>query len=157
MTHPGALDLELLSEPKQLRRVRDAIQDWGQRCGWAEHDIADVVLAVDEALTNVIRHVYANQPGHRILVHVCACRDARRGAGLEVRIRDFGRQVPLDQICGRDLDDLRPGGLGVHIMRSVMDSCEYHHVADGGTELRLRRFPRPCEPPGDPPPPQDPT
>ncbi len=142
MGHAG-LKLELTSDPGQLQKAREGIEAWIRGIGWAPHDIADMVLAVDEALTNVIRHGYQGATGQPIYVTVDALADRPTGVGVQIRIRDFGRQVPLDKICGRDLEDIRPGGLGVHIIKSVMDFSEYRHISDGGTELVMRRYPRP--------------
>jgi anti-sigma regulatory factor (Ser/Thr protein kinase) len=132
--------LELTSDAEKLRDVRDAIRAWADEDGWEEHDIADIVLAVDEALTNVIRHSYGGEPGQRILVDVKAIDEPRRSAAIEIRIRDFGKQVPLDSIAGRDLADLRPGGLGVHIIHCVMEGARYRHMPDGGTELYMKKY-----------------
>ena len=139
------LELKLSSDPGELCDVRAAIRDWIEQRGWEAHEIADIVLAIDEALTNVIRHGYGGRPGQPILVRVAVVQRGDRGEGVEIRIRDFGRQVPLDKIAGRDLDDLRPGGLGVHIIRNVMDESEYRHMHDGGTELIMRRYRGRCQ------------
>ncbi|MFQ5805978.1 MAG: ATP-binding protein [Phycisphaerae bacterium] len=144
MNGQGVLNLEITSEVAELPRVRDAFRAWTAQHGWAEQQTADIVLAVDEALSNVIRHGYDAEPGHRIEIGARALHDPAQGAGIEIRIRDFGRQVPLDEICGRDLDDLRPGGLGVHIIRSLMDAAEYSHAAGGGMQLVMRKYQRPA-------------
>lgn len=140
--------LELTSDPEHLRGVREAIREWIEQEPWDEHAVADIVLAVDEALTNVIRHGYGGKPGERIVIDMSRISDPERGEGVEISIRDFGTQVPLESIAGRDLDDLRPGGLGVHIIQSVMDGARYRHMSDGGTELRMKKF-RPEDPAPD--------
>ena len=45
----------------------------------------------------------------------------RDGSTIQFVIEDRARQVPLDRIKGRPLDDIRPGGLGIHLIREVMD------------------------------------
>jgi anti-sigma regulatory factor (Ser/Thr protein kinase) len=143
MNGQSALNLELTSDVAELPTVRAAIRAWTRQHGWTEAQTADIVLAVDEALSNVIRHGYDGQPGHKIEMRARVLHDAAHGEGMEIRIRDFGKQVPLDEICGRDLNDLRPGGLGVHIIRSVMDSTEYSHASGGGMQLIMRKYQRP--------------
>jgi anti-sigma regulatory factor (Ser/Thr protein kinase) len=142
------IELSVPSDAKELPNVRDAVRGWTTAQGWDEHDIADLVLAVDEALTNVIRHGYGGAAGKPIELSLREVRDGAGRAGVEIVVRDYGRQVPLDRICGRDLDDLRPGGLGVHIIRNVMESAEYSHAKGGGMRLVMRKFPRPA--PGAP-------
>lgn len=143
MSRRRVLNLEVSSDPAELPRVRDTIRAWIAQHGWEEPEIADIVLAVDEALSNVIRHGYEGQPGHKIELGLRALRDPQHGPGVEIRVRDFGKQVPLEKIRGRKLDDLRPGGLGVHIIRSVMTSAEYSHASGGGMQLVMRKYQRP--------------
>lgn len=142
MSDRSSLQLEVTSDPQELPAVRDIIRSWTLKHGWSAEDTADIVLAIDEALTNVIRHGYDGQPGQKIKIAAHVLRDAG-GDGVEIHIRDYGRQVPLDRICGRDLDDVRPGGLGVHIIRSIMASAEYSHAPGGGMQLVMRKFQSP--------------
>ena len=59
--------------------------------------------------------------------------------GIEIRIRDYGQQVDLAKIAGRDLGDIRPGGLGVHLIRAMMSSADYFHAPGGGLLLIMRK------------------
>ena len=136
------LELDITSDPTELPGVRQAFRAWTRSHGWADDEIADVILAVDEALSNVIRHGYDNQPGQKIEVRARTLLDPTDGEGVEIRIRDYGKQVPIEQICGRDLNDVRPGGLGVHIIRSLMSSAQYSHAAGGGMQLVMRKYRR---------------
>lgn len=140
MSSATELTLALTSDVRELPAVRDRLRGFARGLGWNEHDVADIVLAADEALTNVIRHGYESQPAHEIHLHARRTQDAARGEGLEIVIRDRARQVPLDKICGRDLDDIRPGGLGVHLIRSLMNEAHYSHREGGGMELVMRKF-----------------
>jgi hypothetical protein len=57
---------------------------------------------------------------------------------FEVKIRDYGKQSPLENIKSRDLKDIRPGGLGVYFIKQCSKSSEYKHLPNGiGTELTL--------------------
>lgn len=143
MSGSDGLKMRFNSDSTELPRVRDQVRAWVAQRRWSTDQVADIVLAVDEALTNVIRHGYEGRPGQPIEVDCRTLRDARHGDGMEIVIRDWGRQVPLDKICGRDLDDLRPGGLGVHLIRNLMDFCEYSHAEGGGMRLVMRVFRRP--------------
>ncbi|MCC6359745.1 MAG: ATP-binding protein [Phycisphaerales bacterium] len=142
MTPPADLHLHLTSDARQLGPVRDSIREWVAAQGWNEMRVADVVLAADEALTNVIRHGYQNEPGKPIDIWLRTM--SGPDGGIEIEIRDFGRQVPLDCICGRDLDEPRPGGLGVHLIRSLMDEAVYSHAEGGGMRLIMRKHAKGC-------------
>jgi len=144
MTAPEAsLHHTLMSDPCELAGTRDVVRAWLTAAGWNGADIADVELAVDEALSNVIRHGYGNQRGHQIELKMSWDGPPGHPSELIVEIRDWAAQVPLDKIRGRDLDDLRPGGLGVHIIQQVMDTAEYSHADGGGMRLVMRKKPQP--------------
>ncbi len=118
--------------------MRIEVDRVAQSSGFAEDAIGQIMLAVDEALTNVIRHGYGGPCDKPI--DVCISRvlsDADTGAGIRVTIRDFGKQVDPAKIVGRDLDDVRPGGLGVHIIRTVMDEVSYAPADGGGMQLDM--------------------
>jgi len=134
------LELELTSDPKELPDLRSHVRSWLEECGWPQRQIGEVVLALDEAVTNVIRHGYDNEPGNRIVVTAEVVEDPVEGPGIEIRVRDFGRQVDPCEICGRDLDDVRPGGLGVHIIRAMNNFVEYEQATGGGMLLTMRKY-----------------
>jgi anti-sigma regulatory factor (Ser/Thr protein kinase) len=134
------LEARIQSDPSGLPDIREQMQAWLSEQDWPEDGIAELVLALDEALTNVIRHGYGGRCDQPIEVVAVPVHHPTEGAGVEVRVRDFGQQVALDQICGRDLDDVRPGGLGVHIIRSMTNSAEYQHAEGGGMLLILRKY-----------------
>ena len=50
---------------------------------------------------------------------------------------DYGRYIDPSRIASRPLDEIRPGGLGVHLIRSTMDVVEYNENRHGGTTLTL--------------------
>lgn len=133
------LELHLTSEATVLPDVRDQVRDWAAGEGWSEHQIGEITLAVDEALSNVIRHGYQNQPGGKIHFECQMIDDAPTGRGLQVRIRDFCKDVDLSKICGRNLDDVRPGGLGVHLIKAMMEKVEYCYATGGGIELTMQK------------------
>ena len=132
-------DLELRSDPRVLPHVRQRLRTWLLERGWAEHQAGEVVLAVDEALSNVIRHGYGGRCNQRVLLSVAPLGPPDASTGVEVRVRDFSECVDLSQINGRPLDDVRPGGLGVHLIRAMMESVEYSHAPGGGLLLIMRK------------------
>ncbi|MDR3438432.1 SpoIIE family protein phosphatase [Telmatospirillum sp.] len=90
---------------------------------------ADVVLAVDEACQNIIRHGY-NGPG---VVELEIRREP--GGRLEVQLIDFATPADLTKIKPRCLEDVRPGGLGLHFMQSVMDEVTFLPAPAGAGNL----------------------
>lgn len=88
-------------------------------------------MAVDEAAANIIRHAYQDQSGRIRLT--CKVADA----SIWLELEDDGVQVPLDSIQPRPLDDVRPGGLGVHLIQQVMENVTWAHRDEGGTRLLM--------------------
>src|SRR5207247_10138651 len=123
-----------------------------ERLGFSEPECRAVVLALDEALTNVIRHAYAGHPEGTIEVSFRRIRAPWRGASreaLEIVLVDQGRKIDRTKLRGRSLEDLRPGGLGLHFIRENMDAVEFRRTA-GRNRLRLVKFLRVPRPPRDP-------
>ena len=56
---------------------------------------------------------------------------------LKAELRDFGTRVSKTQIKPRELDDIKPGGLGIHFIKSIAKKISYEHKDDGGTLLTL--------------------
>jgi anti-sigma regulatory factor (Ser/Thr protein kinase) len=95
-----------------------------------------LILAMDEALTNVIRHGYDCDPNGRIWIAVSTLQE---GAGIRVVIEDRARTVDPEALQSRDLEDIRPGGLGMHLMRTLVDRFEHLPRTDGGMRVVLEK------------------
>ena len=133
------LRLTIPNVPRYLAVVRAALRCLALQEGFCEETVDKLVLATDEAIANVIKHGYGgNERGSITLV--VKQTGARGRSGLEIMILDRGKTVDPDEMYGRDLTDLRPGGLGVHIIRSVMDRVDYRCRAGGGMALRMTKY-----------------
>jgi sigma-B regulation protein RsbU (phosphoserine phosphatase) len=127
------LELRFPARPGELRRVRSALREAVLESGVDEECAADVVMAVDEACQNVIRHAYAGQPDGTIELQV-----DRESDALVISLIDYAPEVDPEDVRGRDLDELRPGGLGTHLIRSAMDEVEFEKPPPGcGNLLRM--------------------
>jgi len=114
-----------------------------QMVGLSEKDVDMVTLAVEEALANVIQHSYGGPCDEPIIMQFRQIASSHgRPARLEITVRDFGKQVDPTCIKSRDLDDIRPGGLGVHIIKSIMDEIEYSCESGGGMKLQMVKYVR---------------
>lgn len=122
--------LSFRSHPRYLVPIRTIIQEATDLVGMAADDAQKVVLAVQEGCANVIRHCYKNQPDKRIDLILSFAEDR-----IKIRIDDYGEWVDPAGIKSRELDDVKPGGLGVHLMNTVMDHVEYKRNEWGGTSL----------------------
>ncbi len=127
--------LEIVSLPSLLAAARALVATIAQRCGFDEIECGQISLAVDEALCNIIRHGYNCRDDGRILISLS--QGVPQSPGIEIVIEDDALQVDPDTIRSRDLDDIRPGGLGVHIIREIMDEVSYTRRDRRGMRLTL--------------------
>jgi len=142
VTKEQAVTLEIPSDPEVLGMSRRIVESAAGLAGFDEKDARLIMLAVDEACTNVIRHSYEGDVTQRIVV---TCRWAH-GESLEVRLRDFGKKVNPAIIKGfKKTDKSKPGGLGLSIMRQVMDTVEYDPSCQDCIELRMVKQIAPSE------------
>jgi anti-sigma regulatory factor (Ser/Thr protein kinase) len=115
--------------------VRALVRKLSENIGFSGKDANLLVLAIDEACTNVIRHAYKNSSDKRIILTFVVNLDY-----LEIHIRDFGAAADPATFQSRNLDDVRPGGLGIHFIKSVVDKLEYDHPPEGGMLLKVIKF-----------------
>jgi serine/threonine-protein kinase RsbW len=131
--------IQVESRTDRLIAVRDFVSEAARAFGFSDEDISKIALAVDEACTNVIKHAYRSDPTKIIHVNVHA------GNGtFEVAIQDDGIQFNPTQVHPLDMKDYlthyRRGGLGVHLMKSLMDRVEYSIAPGKANEVRLTKF-----------------
>lgn len=136
------LKLELTSNPEILSVVRSAVACLATNMGFPDADTRALTRAVDEALANVIRHAYNNRPGQPIEL-LCRRIDARmeskKGPALEILLLDRAPAANCKSFCGRSLDEVRPGGLGMHFIQSGADVVQYSRRLRRN-QLRLVKF-----------------
>ena len=114
------------TDPRYLGVVRGAVGPLAALIGWDESECRAIVLAVDEALTNVIRHAYHNRTDG---VMELECRE--NADGLEIILLDKGDAPDRSKICTREIGCDQPGGLGTHIIKTVMDRVAYEETPEG--------------------------
>lgn len=133
---PRSWRIVLTSDTAELADLREVVSQAAATVGFDAASAAGIVLAVDEAIANVIKHGYDGRAGEPIEMMMQAIRHHDRPA-LEVIVLDRGRQVDPNSIVGRSLEDVRPGGLGTHIIRNTMTEVEYSLRRPAGMSLRM--------------------
>jgi len=141
MTQGQLLRVELPSDPGMLCVVRGAMERLTEVFGFSEPEVRSVTRAVDEALTNIMRHSYGGALNRRIELSCLrlAKRRAANGEGFEIRLVDYGPKIDPAKLHGRKLDEIKPGGLGLHFIRQSMDIVEFKR-ARGANVLRLVKY-----------------
>ncbi|PIW27936.1 MAG: serine/threonine protein phosphatase [Rhodospirillales bacterium CG15_BIG_FIL_POST_REV_8_21_14_020_66_15] len=129
------MSMRLPAKADRLRVIRHAVRAALDYLD-CEHEMTEqVILAVDEACQNVVRHAYGGRADGEIAVEL-----RRDGGDFVVELQDFAAPVDVGAIRGRDLDDIRPGGLGVHLIREIMDDVQFVTPPAGvGNLLQLRK------------------
>lgn len=126
------IELHLTSDSKLLSVMRAAVKRVGELAGFNHAETSKIVLAVDEACSNIIRHAYENKGGQSIVI-ICRIKQHK----LEFILLDEGKSVKAENIKSRSLNEHRPGGLGVYLIKTVMDKVKYENGKDMGNRLYM--------------------
>lgn len=126
--------LTIPADARYLAMLRAVVGEALEVAGFDPEEGKEVVLALCEAVSNIISHCY--QGNCEPITVRCLLLSDR----LEIRLRDWGPKPDPSELKGRDLDELRPGGLGLHIMRETMDEVDFDFSHRDGTELRLVKY-----------------
>lgn len=135
MSHPPLLSKQWASRPSELSDIRKNIADVCQPLGFPQADIDQIVLAIDEACTNIMRYAYKGCREGVIKIEVT--QDSQQ---IIFKLHDYAQQVSKDCLKKKPTALCEPGGLGVMLMRHVMDSVEFIHTKDcKGNILEMRK------------------
>jgi anti-sigma regulatory factor (Ser/Thr protein kinase) len=126
------VSLVVPSHPKYLYVVRSAIYPLALEAGFPKRDARRVVLAVDEACSNIIKYAYEGDYSKSYSLHVTI-----EQGRLAIELKDSGKKPDVSRIAPRKLDEVRPGGLGTHFIASVFDAVTYDTSRSGSTVLTL--------------------
>src|SRR5712664_3950148 len=142
--HRGGLLLMLAvySNPRWLSVVRGAVERLTETLGFPAVQCRSITRAVDEALTNIVRHSYGNRLGEPIALYFRRAQRSQLGeveSGLAILLCDRGSAASLNKLQGRPFEQIRPGELGLHLIRHAMDTVEF--TRKGLTnQLRLVKY-----------------
>ncbi len=117
----------------ELSAMRHGAREFLINAGVPEMEAELMVLALDEACTNIIRYAYGGTTHQVIRLHM----ERLRGR-IRCTLRDYGESCDPSKIRSRDLADFRPGGLGVRILHSAFDHVLYT-PKPRGTKLTLEK------------------
>ena len=126
------IKLSIPSDPKYLGLIRKVLQELLDGNDVPDDTARRLILCVDEACANVIKHSYEGSCDKPIEATFTIA-----GDDFKVQIRDYGKQCELSQIKPRDLEDIKPGGLGTHFINEIMDEVSYCTNRTKGTLLTM--------------------
>lgn len=122
------------SHPKYLYVLRSALYPLAMDAGFSRREARKIILAVDEACSNIIKYAYEGDHTKSITLTVLMS-----DREMTIKLTDLGRQVDISKIAPRRLEDVRPGGLGTHFIGTVFDRVEYDTNREQGTVLTLEK------------------
>ena len=132
------LRLTVRSDPKLLGSIRSLVRSWVDAWEMDEKTVDRVVLAIDEACTNAIRHAYEGRCDGTVELTLHAGEEY-----LEFQVSDTGLSCP--SVCTErrplekpEVDDLRPGGLGIQLIHEVFDEVEFFPGESGGNCVTMK-------------------
>ena len=120
------LDRTFPARTEDLSGVRAAVREACQRVHGGEEFSEQMVLAINEACMNVIKHGYGFAPGQSFTLRLRIDDDV-----LVAHLLDNGLPATDADLRPRELHELRPGGLGVRFMRELMDGVAYQPPPEG--------------------------
>jgi anti-sigma regulatory factor (Ser/Thr protein kinase) len=123
------VEMVIVNRAAELARVAARLDDLAARLGVPADAVADMNVALDEVLTNVLSHAYVDAGTHEIRIALAVYRDA-----LEAEVEDDGR--PFDPLTVAPPERRSPlaareaGGLGIHFIRNLMSQVTYRRIGD---------------------------
>jgi sigma-B regulation protein RsbU (phosphoserine phosphatase) len=135
MSESPTLELRFPSDPKRLRMVREKVQEVAEEIGCSKKLISDLVIAINEACMNIMQHAYKGDKSGEILLEI-----QTDSGDLQVVLTDFAEPIDPANIRPRDLEDVKPGGLGTYFIQEIMDDCTYGNLDNSaGNYLKMRK------------------
>lgn len=137
---PQNYQLKVLSQTENLELIREFVSKIAQKLGLNETDINKIELAVDEACANVIQHAYDPTINFRPL-HVAIEVDFQK---LTVIVTDQGKGFDFSKIrpieMNQYLAEMKVGGLGIHLIKSLMDEVEFEINPGKKNQVRMVKY-----------------
>jgi serine/threonine-protein kinase RsbW len=135
--HEGSITVRLPADIREIERLNRVVRQFGDLHEIPSRALYAVNLALDEVLTNVVRHGFDDPSGQEVVAELTA-----RSTELTTIVADSGRAFsPLDAAppdLTAPLSERALGGLGIHLVRSLMDDVEYRRE-NGKNVLTLRK------------------
>ena len=126
------------SKLTNLPEIAEFVGERAKAAGLDENQVFEVQMAIDEAATNSMQHAYEGRGNGEL--RVCCFIE---GNAFVVRITDFGAPFDPGQVPEPDLsvplEDRPIGGLGLYLMRRLMDDVEFQSDPTEGNQVTLRK------------------
>ena len=114
------LEFRFPAKAESLGLLRKNLREILKAHSKSDETINCVVLAVSEACINIMEHAYRHDDNGDIIVEI-----EKQSDSITFRLTDFSlRKTCIEEMKSRPLDEIRPGGLGCHIINEIMDEIK---------------------------------
>jgi len=131
-------ELRVKSKTENLSEIRDFVSANALKAGIQNATIDNIILAVDEACTNIIKHAYKLSPQGEIIIRIDYDEEK-----FTITIIDYGKSFEPDRVPRPDLQkyyrEHKVGGLGMYLMKSLMDDVEYTTIPGKYNQVLLSK------------------
>jgi serine/threonine-protein kinase RsbW len=131
-------ELRVKSKTENLSEIRDFVSNCTHKAGIDADTAENIILAVDEACTNIIKHAYKLSPEGEIIIKIDYDEDK-----FNITIIDYGKSFEPDKVPLPDLQkyyrEHKVGGLGMYLMKSLMDDVKYTSVPGEYNQVQLSK------------------
>ena len=128
--------LDVPSTTQNLAMIREFVTRVAEQAGLNETEVGQLELAVDEACANVIEHAYGDDTTKQVMVRAIFDEDT-----LRIHVIDTGKGFDPTQVPEQELKDLiakrKTGGLGMRLIKTLMDEVHYDIEPGKRNELRM--------------------
>jgi serine/threonine-protein kinase RsbW len=122
---------------EKISDVRHFVGDLASKYGFPSDDVHDIMLAVDEAFTNVVKHAYKYDDKKTVTVTI-----ETGPSEFVIRLADKGKPFDLSSYKEPNIEERimlrKRGGVGVYLINKLMDRVEYRKV-DGENEIMMSK------------------
>ncbi len=131
--------MELPCQTENLELIRDFVADVARKSGFNEENINKIELAVDEACTNVVKHAYDREVKCKIKLDIQV-----NNQEFTIKVKDTGKGFDPEQLEDIDMSkymkEFRTGGLGIHLMRTLMDEVKYNIKPGKSNQVVMTKY-----------------
>ncbi len=124
------IKISLPGKPEYVSIARLTASVIANQMGFNIDDVEDIKVAVGEACNNAVLHGRSHEEMFEIDFEV---QDKR----MVIEVRDNGNGFDLDEYQAPEPGELRENGLGIFIMKTLMDEVDFIPVQNNGTTIRL--------------------
>jgi len=136
-------EIVIPNDTQYLAEVRGIVKEVVTRANFPQADAGRIILAVDEAVTNIMQHAYEHDLEGNLEIELVLELDSTK---FEVVIRDTGKSFDMGQVDVPDMSQhVKEGkrhGLGIFLIRQIMDEVVYSYKQGIRNELRMVKYTR---------------